>query len=335
MLDVSVQLDYLRQIQRSFAHGSQRFDLIEVFGTMLLYVMPVVGLFAAWRYRSYLQYLFIRFISVFFRSKSHGDIEDYLTNKAVMLEVHFLDGEGIGRLLCHARISSVFSGRMSLDLVRVEPSARKLKGQQVLCLCKPFVYSGRKINSFVSYISFAKKRGAMVKKLVLLTPLKYRFTIRRKHARQKVTRQEMFRIKAWDGRRRNTFWQHRPDMQTISRSNRTPDKMHLRVGNISPGGIRLFIENPKPPGLPPLTQGQTLVLRISIKQPGSKKFMYFTVLGTIRSRFKEKNGAVGLGIQFTALAEKHPGEGTGYTWRSVKDEVLPLKQFLDRLGSKR
>lgn len=332
MVDVTAQLDYLRQIQHSFAHGSKRFDLIDVFGVMLMYVLPVVGAIAAWRYRSYLQYLFVKMLSSLFHGKRQGNIERYLTNKAVLLEVHFLDPEGIGRLLCHARISSIFSNRMSLDLVRVEPSARRLRGAQVICMCKPFVYDGQKLNSFVSYISFAKKRGALVKKLVLLAPLKYRFTIRRKHARHKVTRQDMFRVKAWSGRRRNSFWQHRPDVQTLSKANRQADKMRLRVGNISPGGIRLFIENPSMSGLPSLNEGQTLVLRISIKQPGNKKYMYFTVLGTIRSRFKEKGGAIGLGIQFTAIAEKHPGEGTGYTWRSVKNEVQSLKQFLARMN---
>lgn len=333
MFDPVMQLDYLRDVQQTFAHGSGRYDLFEVFFTILKYVVPAVTIVAAWRYRSYLQYLFMAFVSRVVHGPRHTDIEKYLTVKGVMLEVHFLDPSGIGPMLCHARISSVLSGRLDMDLIQVRPTARNLKGQQVICLCKPFSYKGEKYNSFVSHIAYAGRKGGALRKLVLLAPVRYRFTIRRKHTRQRVTRQDMFRIKAWDGRKRSNFWQQRPDIQTLTQSTRNPHKMQLRVGNISPGGIRLFVDNPKQSELPPLKEGYTLVLRISIRQPKTKKFVYFTVLGTIRSRFRGKGGSVGLGIQFTAMAEKNAGEGSGYSWRTIKEEVGPLARLLADLRS--
>lgn len=332
MFDVAAQLDYLREIQNSFAHGSGKLDLLQVFGIIISYVLPVLLAVLLWRYRSLLKFYWARSMASIFHGAAHGDIEKYLTNKAVMLEVHALESHGIGKLLCHVRISSVFSGKMALEVVKSEPTALQLRGRKIICLCKPFIYGGERLNSFVTYVAFVRKRGALIRKLVLLSPLRYRFTIRRKHTRQKVTQQDMFRVKAWDGRRRSNFWQHRPDIQTLSRATTASDKMRLRVGNISPGGVRLFIEKPNTMSLPPLTANQTLILRISIQQPKTKKFVYFTVLGTIRSRFKTKNGSIGVGIQFTAVAEKVPGETGGYRWRSVKDEVPALAQFLKRLG---
>lgn len=334
MFDPVMQLDYLRDVQQTFAHGSGRYDLFEVFFTILKYVVPVVLVAAAWRYRNYLHYLLMAFVSRLAHGPRHNEIEKYLTGKGVMLEVHFLDSNGVGGLLCHARIATVFSGRMKMDLVQVRPSARNLKGHQVICFCKPFSYKGEKYNSFVSHIAYAGRKAGTLRKLVLLSPVRYRFTIRRRHTRQRVTRQEMFRIKAWDGRKRSNFWQHRPDIQTLTQSARNPHKMQLRVGNISPGGIRLFVENPKQGELPPLKEGYTLVLRISIRQPKTKKFVYFTVLGTIRSRFRGKGGSVGLGVQFTAMAEKNPGEGSGYSWRTIKEEVAPLSRLLSEIRGK-
>ncbi len=167
------------------------------------------------------------------------------------------------------------------------------------------------------------KRGATIKEMSLLTPVKYLFAIRRKHSRQQA-REGAVRVKAWDGRKRKTFWMSRPDIQTINDPSRYGDKMRLAVENISAGGMRMFILNPKGT-LPPLSMGSQMVLRVSVWSPKSKKFSYFNVIGTIRSRFKGKGGAIGLGIQFTAHGEK---VGNQYVWKTLHGELKPLAQFL-------
>jgi hypothetical protein len=77
-----------------------------------------------------------------------------------------------------------------------------------------------------------------------------------------------------------------------------------------------------------LQQGNQLVLRVSIWNPKTRKYNFFTALGTIRSRFSGKGGAVGLGIQFNSEGEKI---GSRYAWNTVRGEIKPLAEFLSQI----
>jgi len=119
----------------------------------------------------------------------------------------------------------------------------------------------------------------------------------------------------------------RTDIQTVNNPALYGSDTRLVVDNISAGGLRMFVLHPKG-GLPPMQKGNQLVLRVSIWNPNTKKFTYFTALGTIRSRFSGAGGALGLGIQFTSEGEK---VGNRYTWHTVKGEIKPLAKFIAQL----
>ena len=327
MIDFLAQLDYLRDVQRTFGTGPSRLDMIGVFAKILSVAGPVIFFMAAWYYRHVFGFAFIRFFSRLVSGRSQTILENYLVTKGVMLEVYLYSNGGMGNLLCNARISAVVNGKMKLDLVKARPTSLKLKNQRVICVCKPFVYSGRRINAFITLVGHVRKRGSTVKELSLLTPIRYRFIIRRKHARQSISREGAVRVKAWDSRKRKNFWMARPDLQTVNNPARYGDKMRLAVENISAGGMRLLILNPQGQ-LPPIAVGNQLVLRVSVWNPATKKFTYITVLGTIRSRFKGKHGAIGLGIQFTAQGEQ---VGGGFVWKTLHGELESLAKFLDKL----
>ncbi|WP_243545641.1 hypothetical protein [Pseudodesulfovibrio tunisiensis] len=325
--ELHAQLDFLRSVQRTFDHGSGRLDLLTVFSKILAVAVPLVSVMAAWYYRRIFGFGLGRFLSRIFSAKSSQIIENYLVSKGVMLEVYLYSPHGVDRKVCNARVSAVAGGGMTLDLVQVHPTSLNLKNKRVICFVKPFTYSGRKINAFVTYVRHMHRRGTVIKELTLLTPIRYRFVIRRKHVRQKVARQGAVRVKAWDVRRRKTFWMVRPDLQTVSNPAKHEDKMRLEVANISAGGVRLHILNPKGE-LPPLKEGNQLVLRISVWNPETKKFFYFNVVGAIRSRFKVKSGGIGLGIQFVARGDRM---GSGYTWKTLQGEIPELGEFLERI----
>lgn len=324
--DFLTQLDYLRDVQRNFSGVSGRLDLIDVFSKILTVVGPIIGVVAAWHYRFVFLFAVLRFIARLFAWRSQGIIENYLVSKDVLVDIYLYNGS-VGRKLCSARITSVVDGKMALELVNMPPTALKLINQRVICFTKPFVFSGKKINAFITLIGPFVKRGSLVKEMSLLTPIRYRFVIRRRHSRQRVAREGAVRVKAWDGSKRKTFWMSRPALQTVNNPARYGNKMRLVVENISAGGLRMLILNPKGT-LPSLTVGSQLVLRVSVWSPLSKKYTYFNVVGTIRSRFKGKGGSIGLGIQFTAQGDK---VGNDYVWKTVHGELKPLAQFLESI----
>jgi hypothetical protein len=325
MLDFLTQLDYLRDVQRTFGSGTGRVDLLSVFAKILSVAGPVIMFMAAWYYRHIFSFAFIRFFSRLLSGRSQAIIENYLVSKGVMLDVYLYTSEGVGKLLCNARISSVVSGKMKLELVNAKPTGLKLKNQRVICFCKPFSYSGAKINAFITLVGSARKSGSAIRAISLLTPIRYRFIVRRKHDRMRVSREGSVRVKLWDGRKRGSFWMAKPDLQTVNNPARYGDKMRLSVENISAGGMRLLVLHPTG-ALPPLAVGSQLVMRVSVWSPSTKKFSYFNVIGTVRSRFKGKGGAIGLGIQFTAQGEQ---VGSGYMWKALHGGMKALAEFLD------
>lgn len=326
MLSFNAQLDFLRNVQRTFGSGSERLDLFGVFSQILSVAIPIVIVMAGWYYRHILIFGFLRFFARILSSRSRRIVENYLVTKGIMLDVYKYSSQGVGRKLCNARVSSVAGGRMQLQLVNVSPVGHKLKNERVICFTKPFAYSGRKINAFVTFIGHMTKRGTVVKEMSLMTPIRYRFVIRRKHSRQRVAKEGAVRVKAWEGRKRKTFWMSRPDLQTVNNPARYGNKTRLSVENISAGGMRMFVLHPKG-DLPPLKVGNQLILRVSVWNPKTKKFTYFNVIGTIRSRFKGKGGAIGMGIQFTAEGNKI---GSQYTWKTLHGEMKALAQFLEK-----
>lgn len=319
------QLDYLRNVQHNFEFGD-RLDIVGVFSKILLIVVPVVVAIALWRYRHILAFFFFRFFARLLSPRSRMVVEEYLVAKGILLNICLYSDKKVGKKIAHARVAEVVGGKMKLQLVHVEPTALNLKNKQVICFIKPFTYFGKKINSFVTFVSHVVKRGAVIKELSLSTPIGYRFVIRRKHRRQHVAREGTVRVKAWDGRKRNKFWLVKPDLQTVNNPARYGNKTRLSVENISAGGMRVLVLNPRG-NLPPLNEGNQLVLRVSLWNTNTKKFSYFNVMGTIRSRFKGKGRSIGLGIQFTAEGNKVSGQ---YHWKILHGEVKSLVQFLEK-----
>lgn len=326
MLQFMAQLDYLRDVQRTFGTGADRVDMLGVFSKILAVAIPLVVVMALWHYRHFIGFILLRFFARLLSPRSRRIVENYLVTKGIMLDIYLYTSKGVGRKVANARVTEVVGGKMTLKLVKVEPTALNLKNQRVICYTKPFTYSGQKINAFVTFISHMHKRGSVIKEMSLSTPIRYRFVIRRKHSRQRVAREGAVRVKAWDGRKRKTFWMSRPDLQTINNPARYGKTMRLSVENISAGGMRMLVINPKG-SLPVLKQGGQLVLRVSVWNPKTKKFSYFNVVGTIRSRFKGKGGSIGLGIQFTAEGEK---VGGNYLWKTLHGEMKALAQFLEK-----
>ncbi|QJB57457.1 hypothetical protein [Pseudodesulfovibrio sp. zrk46] len=328
MLNFLAQLDYLRDVQRTFGSGADRLDMIGVFSKILSIVVPLVLAMALWYYRRIIGFYILRFFARLFAPRSRRIVENYLVTKGVMLDVYVYSSSGVGKNIGQARVSEVVGGKMILQLVNVAPTALKFHHTRVVCYTKPFTYSGRKINAFVTFITHVVKRGSVIKEMSLATPIRYKFVIRRKHSRQRVAREGTVRVKAWDVRKRKTFWMGRPDLQTINNPARYGNKMRLSVENISAGGMRILVIHPSGK-LPPLKEGAQLVLRVSIWNPKTKKFAYFNVIGAIRSRFKGKGGAIGLGIQFTAEGENVGGK---YVWKSLSGEMKALSQFLEKIS---
>lgn len=325
MVEFLVQSNYLRQVQRTFG-GSADIDFLGMLVQVFLVAAPVAAVVLLWKYRHVILFTAGRLLGLVLWGKRNRTIENYLVSKGVLIDICLYTSEGVGRKLCSARIRSVARGKMNLELVDVSPVALKLKNARVICFVKPFSFSGKRVNSFVTIISHMKRRGVVIKSMTLYAPARYRFTIRRRHARQR-TREGSVRVKAWSGRKVGTFWMTRPDVQTVNNPTRMDGAMRLQVENISAGGMRMFVVNPGK-GLPALQPGNQLILRVSIWNPKVKKYMYFTALGTIRSRFAGRKGAVGLGIQFTSEGEKI---GSRYTWHTVKDEIQTLAKFLAQL----
>ena len=326
MLDFLAQLDYLRDVQRTFGSGSGRLDLFGVFTKILSVAVPIVFVMATWYYRHLFLFGFLRFFSRLLSPGSRRVVENYLVSKGIMLDVYLYSSNGVGRKVCNARVASVDGGKMQLQLVNVSPTSLKLKNMRVICFTKPFAYSGRKVNAFVTFVSHMVRRGTVIKELSLMTPIRYRFVIRRKSSRQRVAREGAIRVKAWDGRKRKTFWMSRTDIQTVNNPARYGSKTRLTVENISAGGMRMLVLHPKR-DLPPLKSGNQLILRVSVWNPKTKKYTYFNVIGTIRSRFKGKGGAIGMGIQFTAEGNKI---GSQYVWKPLHGEMKSLARFLEK-----
>jgi len=326
MLRFMGQLDYLRDVQRTFGSGSDRIDLVGVFAKLLIVAVPVAVVMALWFYRHYIGFILLRFFTRIIPIRHHRIVQNYLVGKGIMLEVHTYTSKGVGRKLGLVRVKKVVGGTMHLDLIEVGPTALKLKNTRVICYCQPFTYSGHKYNAFITFVGSVVKRGATIRQLSLLTPVRYQYVIRRKHVRNRVAREGAVRVKAWDIAKRKTFWLTKPDLRTVDNPARYGDRMRLTVENISAGGMRVLILNPQG-RLPSLTAGHQMVLRVSVWDPVTKKYSYFTVVGAIRSRFKGKGGSVGLGVQF--IAEGTQGGG-GYDWKKLDGELKPLAQFLER-----
>ena len=323
MVRYLAQSDYLREVQRTFG-SSGHLNVMELLLQALSLAIPLAVVYVLWRYRLLLLHHVGRVAARLLRGRKRKAVENYLVSKGVPIEICLYAGGEVGRKLCDARVVSVAGGRMQLQLISANPTFAELRHQQVICFTKPFAYSGKRINAFTTLVSHMRRRGVVVKEMSLMTPVRYRFILRRRHARQKVAREGAVRVKAWNGRKANTFWMIRPDLQTVNNPARYDDRTRLSVENISAGGMRVFILNPKG-GLPPLDPGVQMVLRMSIWSPKTRKFTFFTAMGTIRSRFSGRGGAIGLGIQFTAEAEK---VGPRYTWRNVHGEIAALAEFL-------
>ena len=326
MIDFLVQSNYLRQVQRTFGGGGN-LNVLEYVAQAALVAIPVFAVMFLWRYRHLLAFGFGHALAGLLARRSHRIIENYLVSKGVMLEVCLYTPEGVGMKICDARVSSVVRGRMKMQLVNVVAATMRFKNSRVICFAKPFAYSGKRINAFISYISHMDRRGVVLKELTLLTPIRYQFIIRRRHARRRVASGGAVRVKAWSGRKANSFWLTRPELQTVNNPALYGKDTRLVVDNISAGGLRLYVLHPKP-GLPPMMKGNQLVLRVSIWNPKTKKFAYVTALGVIRSRFSGANGSIGLGIQFTSEGEK---TGSSYTWHSVQGEIKSLAKFFAQL----
>lgn len=321
------QLDHLRGVQRNFGSGPSQTDMVEVFTNIMVVAGPLILVMAMWYYRHVFVYTILRSLSGLFAWRSGKILENYLVSKGVMLEIFLYSGGHVGKKICNARVTEVVRGKMHLELINVSPTALKLKHKRVICYTKPFAYKGRKINAFFTLVSKAEQRGSVIKSMQLMSPIRYRFVIRRKSERKKIAREGMVRVKAWDGRLHKTFWMKRPDLQTVNNPAKYGKKTRLFVENISAGGMRLLILHPQG-HLPPLNKGNHLVMRVSVYNPKSKKFAYFNVIGTIRSRFKGKGGAIGLGIQFTAEGEKVGGI---YKWTSISGELEQLNDFIENI----
>lgn len=326
-MEFLAQSNYLREVQRTFG-GLGNLDVWGVLSQILIVAMPVVVVFALWRYRHVLWFVVARISAIVFPSGKRRAVEQYLVNRNVLLDVCQYTGEGVGRKLCDARVKEINGGIISLQLINVSPAAMKLKQRRVICFMRPFAYSNKRLNAFVTFIWDLQQRGIVIKEMSLAAPVLYRYVIRRRHARQRISRDGAVRVKLWSGQKMNMFWMVRPDLHTVTNPARYGSDPRLVVENISAGGLRLHIVNPGS-GMPSLQKGQQLVLRVSVWNPAIKKYSYFTAMGVIRSRFSGKGGSVGLGIQFTHEAEK---VGTRYTWHPTKGEIKPLAAFLAELG---
>lgn len=326
MIDFLVQSNYLRQVQRTFGGGGQM-DALGFLSQVALVAIPVIAVMVLWKYRHLLVFGVGNFISKTLFKRRHSIIENYLVSKGVRLEVCLYTSQGVGQKICDARVGSVVGSKMTLQLIDVTSATMKLKNARVICFAKPFAFSGKRINAFVTYVSFMRRRGVVLKEMILLTPIRYQFIIRRRHARRRISSEGAVRVKAWSGRKANSFWLTRPEIQTVNNPARYGRKSRLSIENISAGGMRVYVINPTGK-LPPMQKGNQLVLRVSIWNPSTKKFAYFTALGTIRSRFSGMGGAIGLGIQFTAEGEKLENR---YTWHKVSGEIKSLAKFLAQL----
>ncbi|MGE4423145.1 MAG: hypothetical protein AB7D39_12675 [Pseudodesulfovibrio sp.] len=322
MVRFLAQSNYLREVQRTFGGG--HLDVMELLSRTLSVAVPMAVVYVLWRYRLLILHVAGRWASRLLRRRKRRAVENYLVSRGVVLEVCLYSGGVVGRKLCNARVVSVAGGKMQLQLLDANSTFTQLKHQPVICFTRPFAYSGKRINAFTTLVAHVEKRGVVIKELSLLTPVRYRFILRRRHSRQRVAREGAVRVKAWSGRKARTFWMFRPDLQTVNNPARYDARTRLAVENISAGGLRLYIVNPKG-GMPPLDPGSQLVLRVSIWSPKTRKYSFFTAMGAVRSRFSGRGGAIGLGIQFMAEGEKVKGR---YTWHSVHGEIPALAQFL-------
>ena len=326
MIRFLARSNYLREVQRTFGSAGN-LDLTGLLEQVLSVIVPVIVVGILWRYRHRLFFFAGRILAVFFGGKSRRAVENYLVTRGPNLEIFAYSGGAPGRKICDARVASVENGRMKLQLFNVTPSSARLGNTQLLCLTKPFVFDGKRMNGFVTLPSRVRKKGILLKELSLLTPIRYRFVVRRRHSRQRVAREGAVRLKAWSGRKAGTFWMVRPELQTVNNPARYGEQTRVVVENISAGGLRMFVVNPKG-SLPSLQKGNQLVLRVSIWNPATRKYSFFTAIGTIRSRFSGRGGAIGLGIQFTSEGEK---VGNRYHWHSVQGEIKSLAKFMAQL----
>ncbi|WP_281761696.1 hypothetical protein [Pseudodesulfovibrio nedwellii] len=326
MINYMVRSNYLHEVQRTFG-GTGNLDVMGFFTQALSVLVPMILVIILWRCRRKIIFLAARLVTRTLFSRHRKIIENYFVSRGVVLEICLYSGGGVGRRLCSARVTRVVGGKMELQLLDTNPVVAKLKSARVICLMKPFAYSGKRINAFVSFISHMERRGIVIKELSVMTPIRYKRIIRRQHARQRVAREGTVRVKVWSGRKASTFWMMRPDLQTVNNPARYGEYTRLAVENISAGGMRMYVVNPKGP-LPPLQKGSQLVLRVSIWNPKTKKYTYFTALGTIRSRFSGRGGAIGLGIQFTSEGEP---VGSRYSWHTVNGGIQSLGKFLSQL----
>lgn len=325
MIHFMTQYDYLRDVQRSFEGGAGRVDLIGVFAKILFVAVPVILLMALWHYRHWIWFAITRFAVRLLGYRGRRIVQNYLVEKGIVFEIFLYSSTGVGRRVGMARAANVQSGKMRLDIVDIKPLGLNLKGARVICFTKPFTFSGKKKNAFVTFVSSFQRRGSIIQEMSLLTPVRYQFVIRRRHQRKRLAREGAVRVKLWDISKRGSFFMIKPDLQTVNNPARYGKNMRLAVENISAGGMRLLILNPSG-RLPSLSAGHQFILRVSVWSPKTRKFSYFTVVGTIRSRFKGKKGAIGLGIQFTAEGVKVGGR---YQWKSLHGEVKALAQFLE------
>lgn len=318
---------YLQGVKHTFNYGSGRVDLLEVLSTIVLYAGPFILLLTILKFRKVIFFFLGRMIAKAFYSKDRFVVENYLASKNVLLDVRMVLPGNEEKRLAMARVDTVSDGTINLKLAKVQPTPLNVDRARIICLFKGLVLEGERINSFSTYVRHVTKRGTVVKKLSLYTPARYKYTIQRKHERRAINPAAV-RVKIWDPAKRNSFWLSKPKLWTISKATKDRSKVSwLRVADLSPGGIRLFVENRRG-NLPSLAKGAQLILRVSVRNPETGKFMYVNVIGVIRARFKGKSGGLGLGIQFVAIGEQL-GE-TRIRWKKLAGEVPALQDFMNK-----
>lgn len=305
-------------------------DPLKILTYLLLIAVPALLLFLVWRHYGFTVFYFSRFLRTLFELGKRRKINAHLKGSNALMSVLTLEKGQPPRPLCTGRVVDIGAGFIVLDL-KTKLSAAKQHGRlKVICFCKPFLFSGKRVNAFETYTWKALSQGGMVQSLMLFTPAVYGSAKRRRHLRKKIIRSDAVKLRVWTGAKKLRFQKEEPDYVSESLLPKGARMPTVSVGNISPGGMKLVIDPRSNPIR--LRPGDELVIRFVIYDPRTKRYVQFLFDGTVRSVFNMADDRIGLGIKFMASGRELGEPDNRVEWKVVDKEIPALAKLLEAAG---
>jgi hypothetical protein len=328
-----IQEWFFREIQRAFRDGVSPDVLFSILSKYVVISCVIVASFAVWRNWKLLRFHFRRLANSYFHAEVRGKIAEYLQERRVVIGV-YLVGPRSRQYLGTALLTRFEGGNLILRMTSDVPSSlrRVLQGRMIICFVKPFRVSGRRVNSFSTYVRSAESAEGLVRTIRAFVPDDFTAIPRRRHVRLRIRRSGGVRIKVWSEEKKSRILVTAPDFETLGEGDEnTAWKASAHPLDISPGGMKIQLRPQR--GSPTLRISDEVILELQILEPSRKIFHSFLLLAVVRNIIRPGGGFIAAGVQFRALGERIASRSV--TWHPVGYEVEPLQNLLDSMRGRK